>query len=101
MDTTTLKGLAVLEALVRSSESRSAGELAQELGLVRSNVHRTLPTLVHPGYVEAIANSAKYRPTLSFREMGNTVVPPVDIWQLAYPTMQALPPPQGDQKHPA
>ena len=64
MDTTTLKGLTVLEALVRSGESRSAGELAQELGLVRSNVHRTLQTLAHAGYVEANADSKKGRPAL-------------------------------------
>ncbi|AMG89221.1 IclR family transcriptional regulator [Bordetella parapertussis] len=90
MDTTTLKGLTVLEALVRSGESRSAGELAQELGLVRSNVHRTLQTLAHAGYVEAIADSAKYRPTLRLWELGNVVVQRFDIRKQAYPTMQAL-----------
>lgn len=90
MDTTTLKGLTVLEALVRSADSRSAGELAQELGLVRSNVHRTLQTLVYAGYVEAIADSAKYRPTLRLWEMGNIVVQRFDVRKLAYPTMQTL-----------
>lgn len=90
MDSTTLKGLAILEVLVRSGENRSAGELAQALGLVRSNVHRTLQTLVHAGYVEAIANTAKYRPTLRLWEMGNIVVQRFDIRKQAYPTMQAL-----------
>lgn len=90
MDTTTLKGLIVLEALVRSGESRSASELADELGLVRSNIHRTLQTLVHAGYVEAISNSSRYRPTLRLWEMGNIVAQRFDIRKLAYPTMQAL-----------
>lgn len=91
MDSTTLKGIAVLEALVRGEGSRSVTELANELGMVRSNVHRTLSTLCHAGYVELIPGTVgRYRPTLRLWELGNIVVNQFDIRTIARPTMMEL-----------
>lgn len=91
MDSTTLKGLNILEALVRGGGSRSVTELAQELGMVRSNVHRTLTTLCHAGFVEPIPDAPnRYRPTLRLWELGNIVVNQFDIRAHARPTMMEL-----------
>lgn len=46
-DKTLLKGLTVLEHLAQRGESASIDEVADRLGLTRSNAHRTLQTLVH------------------------------------------------------
>ena len=45
MDSTLLKGLNVLEVLIRSERPRGVSEFAAELGLTKSNVHRVLQTL--------------------------------------------------------
>ena len=42
MDKTLVKGFAVLEALVRSDVPRGVADLAREMDLQKSNVHRTL-----------------------------------------------------------
>src|SRR5665647_741191 len=51
VDKTLTKGLQIMEALSRSSEPRGISELAKELALNKSNVHRLLQTLMVSGYV--------------------------------------------------
>ena len=50
MDKTLLKGLQVLEALARSTRPRGVSDLAKELELTRSNMHRTLGKLLAPDH---------------------------------------------------
>jgi len=90
MDSTLIKGLGVLEALVRRDAESSVTELANELGLVRSNVHRTLQTLVHAGYVEQLPDSARYRPRLRLWELGMLVERRHDIRVWARPFLERL-----------
>jgi DNA-binding IclR family transcriptional regulator len=90
MDKTLLKGLQVLEALARSAGPRGVSELAKELDLARSNMHRTLRTLVEAGLVAQDAESGLYGCTLKLFELGSAIPVRSDIAGVADPIMQAL-----------
>lgn len=60
VDKTLTKGLQLLEALAESEQSRGISELALQLSLTKSNVHRLLQTLVKCGYVGREANTERY-----------------------------------------
>jgi DNA-binding IclR family transcriptional regulator len=89
MDTTLLKGLNVLEALIRSDRPRGISEFAAELGLTKSNVHRVLQTLQAAGYVGQ-SESGSYAPTLKIWELGAKVYLKLDIPQEARPFLLEL-----------
>ena len=59
-DKTLTKGLQLLEALSASESSRGISELAHELSLTKSNVHRLLQTLSRCGYVTRDASTERY-----------------------------------------
>ena len=59
-DKTLTKGLQLLEALSAREGSRGISELAQELSLTKSNVHRLLQTLSRCGYVTREASTERY-----------------------------------------
>ncbi len=88
METTLLKGLAVLEALVARSGSASPSELAAALKLTRSNTHRLLNTLVAAGF--ATVEDGRYAPSLRVWELGNRVIGRYDVRVLARPAMEWL-----------
>jgi DNA-binding IclR family transcriptional regulator len=83
MGSTLLKGLTVLEALARSSRPRSASELARELNLPRSNVHRTLQTLSVAGYARLGAEGRGYECTMKLFELSSAVMDHVDVRKCA------------------
>ncbi|HMA51793.1 MAG TPA: IclR family transcriptional regulator [Magnetospirillaceae bacterium] len=89
MDKTLLKGLQVLEALAHSTRSRGVSDLAKELDLTRSNMHRTLRTLVESGLVRQ-EESGAYACTLKLFELGSAVPARSDVAGLADPIMLAL-----------
>jgi DNA-binding IclR family transcriptional regulator len=90
MDTTLLKGLAVLETLAACDEPRGVTELAQQLRLAKSNVHRVLQTLAHGGYVRKDEASGRYQCTLKMWELGASVVERLDVRPAARPSVEAL-----------
>ena len=59
-DKTLTKGLQLLEALSQCEGSRGISELANELSLTKSNVHRLLQTLSRCGYVTQEASTERY-----------------------------------------
>jgi len=59
-DKTLTKGLQLLEALSAGESSRGLSELAHELSLTKSNVHRLLQTLTRCGYVTREASTERY-----------------------------------------
>ena len=89
MDKTLLKGLQVLEALARSTRPRGVSDLAKELDLPRSNMHRTLRTLVESGLARQ-EDSGAYACTLKLFELGSAVPARSDLAGLADPIMLAL-----------
>ena len=90
MDTTLLKGLTVLEALAASREPRGVTDLAHELGMLKSNVHRLLQTLAHRGYVRKDAASSRYECTLKVWELGALLAERLDVRRAARPHVAAL-----------
>lgn len=90
MDTTLLKGLNVLEALATSHSPRGVSDLARALGLTKSNVHRTLQTLVAAGYAKPAALPGHYECTLKLFEIASAIIARVDVRQAADPFMQQL-----------
>lgn len=59
-DKSLTKGLQVLEALSKSEGPRGVSELARELDLTKSNVHRLMQTLILSGYVNKEETTDRY-----------------------------------------
>lgn len=90
MDKTLVKGLEVLEALAQSESSRGVSDLARELGLTKSNVHRTLQTLCAVGYVRKTEASGEYECTMKVPRIAAAILGRVDLKRVAEPFMQAV-----------
>lgn len=90
MDTTLLKGLTLLENLASGDCSRGITELSEELGWVKSNVHRVLQTLTYAGYVRKDANTGKYECTLKLWELGTLTAERLDIRGVSQPHVRDL-----------
>ncbi len=99
MDSTLAKGLAALEWLVRQQRPCRASELAQAFGMVRSNAHRTLQTLVACGWAVQDAEHSTYRPSLKLFELGIRVEAAVDLRALLHPHLGALAAATGETIH--
>ena len=81
MDKTLVKGVQLLEHLVRAGAPCGVTELARLSGLTPSNVHRTLQTWVHLGFVASEAGG--YRCTLRLFEWGCRVADGFDVRRAA------------------
>lgn len=90
MDTTILKGLRVLEALALSSTPQSISTLSRQLELQKSNVHRTLGTLIEAGFAYKDADTSRYGATLKLWEMGSRVISRNFLRRAALPFMRTL-----------
>ncbi len=90
MDSTLAKGLAVLEWLARKRRECRLSEVAQELGLARSNAHRTLQTLVTCGWVVQNTDTSGYRAGLRLFELGAMVDAAVDLKTVLRPHLVQL-----------
>jgi len=88
MDTTVVKALSILEALVASATPLGVTEIATSLGLSKSNVHRLLQTLASRGYV--VASDHRYTVTTKLWELGALIVGRLDVARVAAPVMQRL-----------
>lgn len=99
MDTTLVKGLDILEALAASREARGITELAAELGLMKSNVHRLLQTLAGCGYVRKDAATGRYLCTLKMWKIGGQIAEHLDLRTAARPYLRALAEKTGETVH--
>jgi DNA-binding IclR family transcriptional regulator len=97
MDKTLIKGFAVLEMLIRSERPRGVAEIAREMDLQKSNVHRTLQTLQSCGYVAS--EGGLYFPTMKVWELGSLVISRLDIKQVAGPVLATLARQSGESVH--
>ena len=97
MDKTLVKGFAVLEALVRSDAPRGVADLAREMDLQKSNVHRTLQTLQSCGFVSS--KDGLYSPTMKIWALGSLVIGRLDIKQVAGPVLATLTRQSGESVH--
>lgn len=90
MDTTVAKAMKVLEMLVRSPSPVRLSAISQELGLQKSNAHRTLATLGALGYVLQDEETGRYRPSLKLFELGAKVIADHPAKRAAVAYMQEL-----------
>lgn len=90
LNSTFSKGLVLLEAMANSDKSCGVTELARQLSLGKSNVHRLLQTLVHHGYVRQEEDTGRYALTLRLWELGARVSQRLDLRREALPYMELL-----------
>lgn len=99
MDSTFLKGLSVLEALAKSAEPCGVSDISRQLGLTKSNVHRSLQTLVAGGYVRNRGGAGRYELTLKLWELGVRVIGKLDVKKIAMEYMAHLAQVSGETVH--
>ncbi|MFV0473482.1 MAG: IclR family transcriptional regulator, partial [Pikeienuella sp.] len=99
MDKTLLKGLLVLEHVVRSDAPVRSTDVADELGLMKSNAHRVLKTLAEAGYIQQNLRSREFSPSLKLWEMGATGAGRLDLRQRAGDTLRPLARETGETVH--
>ena len=91
MDKTLLKGLMVLETVADyGNDPVTIQALAAQLGLTKSNTHRTLQTLAHAGYATRDEASGNYRSTMKLFELGARQLARLDVRRFAAPCMRQL-----------
>jgi IclR family KDG regulon transcriptional repressor len=99
MNNTLVNGLRLLELLARSEEPRGITELAQQLSLAKSNVHRLLQALGGLGYVRQLQGDKRYCASIRLWEMGSAVLAQIDLRRVAQPHMQQLQSATGEAAH--
>jgi IclR family transcriptional regulator, KDG regulon repressor len=90
MDTTIAKGLRLLDRIAHADAPIGVTAMAKEMGLEKSNVHRTLKTLLALGYVRKDGATGRYEPTLKVWEIGMQVFARHSVVRAARPFMQML-----------
>jgi len=90
MNNTLVKGLQLLEALAGRDSPVGVSQLAAELGMGKSNVHRTLQALVATGYVAKDEARGAYFASLKIWEIGARVMAQLEVRRAASPAMQWL-----------
>ncbi|MFC6762538.1 IclR family transcriptional regulator [Sulfitobacter porphyrae] len=90
MDKAFTKGIRLIEALANSDRPRGVTDLAVELELTKSNVHRLLATLQANGFVQQVPHQSTYELTIKIWELGLRVLRRVDLVSAARPAMQRL-----------
>jgi DNA-binding IclR family transcriptional regulator len=99
MNNTLLKGLAVLELLSRSGQPLGVTQIARELQLAKSNVHRLMQALVDTRFVLRDDASGTYAPSVKLWELGSAVLAGLDLRRHAQRQMDALMAQTGESVH--
>jgi len=89
MDKTSQKALRMLEMLCLTGEPRGVSELARELGLPKSNIHRLLTTLEAEGYIRQTPEKT-YVLTFKLWELGLAMISRIDVRAVAPVHMREL-----------
>ena len=90
MDKTFIKGLVLLEAMARNDKGSGVSELASQLLLNKSNVHRLLQALVHQGFARKNADTNRYELTMKMWELGSRISSKLDVRLESLPFMKQL-----------
>lgn len=99
MDKAFIKGLRLIETLAASEKPRGITELANELGLTKSNVHRLLATLIEHGYVRQIPPHSTYELTTKIWQLGGLVIKRLNFIEVAHPALAMLSELTGETIH--
>jgi len=90
MNNTLINGIHILEILCHSERSMKLTEIANELGLVKSNVHRVLQALVAHNYVIKDGRSGEYSASIKLWELGSAVLSKLDLRKYSEKWMDSL-----------
>ena len=99
MNNTLLKGLAVLELLSHSDRPLNLTQIAAELGMVKSGVHRLLQALTEMRYVLRHEETGAYAPSIKLWELGSAVLAKLDLRRHAQTQMDRLLNQTGESVH--
>ena len=99
MDKTLLKGLAVLEHVASAPGPLKLSQVANDLGLMKSNAHRVLRTLEHAGYVSQNARTKEFSVSLKLWELGSQIVDRLDLRNCASVSLREMANKSGESVH--
>lgn len=99
MDKSFIKGLRVLEALANSDNPRGVADLARELAMTKSNVHRLLSTLVAQSFAQRNVATGTYEAGIKLWELGSQVAARLDVRKIAAPHLADLKNRTGETAH--
>lgn len=88
VDKTLTKGLQLVEALSRSDGPRGVSDLAMEMSLTKSNVHRLMQTLVASGYVRKDEDTERYLLTSKLWRLSRLGQPFNDLRHVVRPLLR-------------
>ena len=86
---TVTKALQVLQAFSYERPVLGVSELARQLGMGKSSVHRVLSTLAEQGFVSK-TDDDRYRLGLKLHELGQLVVSSLELRQVAHAPLERL-----------
>lgn len=84
------RALKILEVLGNNQKGLGVTELAHEVDLHKSTVHRLLGTLVQRGFVEQDSDTERYKLGLKIIELSNKMLTNMEIRQEARPYLEQL-----------
>lgn len=90
MNNTLVKGLAIVELLAHSDRALGLTEIAIELDLGKSNVHRLLQALVEARFILRDERSGRYAAAIKLWELGSAVLSKLDLRMHAEQVMDEL-----------
>ncbi|AOY94774.1 IclR family transcriptional regulator [Cupriavidus sp. USMAA2-4] len=99
MNNTLIKGLGVIELLAHSERPLGLSEIAAELGLAKSNVHRLLQALTELRYVIRAGDGSGYSASIKLWELGSAVLSRLDLRRHAEIWMDQLMHASGESVH--
>lgn len=90
MSTAISRGLSVLELLTGLPEGMALGEIAEELGVVKSSAHRAVTELVESGYVRQDEEGGKYLLGLKMVSLAQQHLAKIPLVDLSQPFLDRL-----------
>lgn len=79
MNNTLVKGLSIIELLAHSDRALGLTEIAAELDLAKSNVHRLLQALTEARYIVRDDRNGRYAAAIKLWELGSAVLSKLDL----------------------
>lgn len=93
------RAVAILNAFSAERPELGVTELAEQLGLHKSTVHRFAVNLQVAGLLERDARSGRYRLGLRIFELGRLVMQQMNLWDEALPFLESLVRDTGETGH--
>ena len=99
MNNTLIKGLQIVELLAHSERPQNLTDIANNLGLAKSNVHRLLQALSELRYIIKDESTGGYTASIKLWELGSAVLSKLHLRQHAEQLMDRLMEKTGESVH--